>query len=419
MQVLTRPKPTPIFQYFRRLARFEAPTRVDWLLYFSALSVLHIPGILNFYNNNGLHNGYLQFAQSLLHGNLYLPQLPSYADMISFGGRYYLPYPPLPSVILMPFVALFGIAHVNTVFIALLMTSFNLYLVHKILTRLQIGQHLFPWLIAAFFLGTGYWYALFTSHHVYAFAQITSCMFQFLLLNELLGKRRWWLIGAYIGCTFLTRQFTLCYIVFALGYMLYLQRQEKQHTLFKNATALIGSLSVFVALYLLYNYLRFGNILDTGYEHILFIGVLNERVNQYGVFSTKYLLFNLYSFFIKGFNIEFRGPGLLQIKDMDLWGTSLLSASPFFVASLKAAWPPFLKWSGWITILCILTGILFYHNNGFHQVNTMRFSLDFLPLLFVLTALGFRHIPMWLVKGLVVYAVLLNIISFLIHMLYE
>jgi hypothetical protein len=49
----------------------------------------------------------------------------------------------------------------------------------------------------------------------------------------------------------------------------------------------------------------------------------------------------------------------------------------------------------------------------------MRFSLDFLPLLFVLTALGIRRLPVWLLRGMVVYAVLLNIIGFLIHSLYQ
>lgn len=408
-----------MLEYIRRISRFEAPRRQDWLFYFSALSILHIPGILNFYQNHGTNNAYLMFAKSLLQGQLSLPEMASYGDMIAYGGQHYLPYPPLPSLILLPFVALFGASQVNTVFIALVMTCINLYLVQKILVKLQIRQHLFPWLITAFFLGTGYWYALFTSHHVYAFAQITSCVFQFLILNEILGKKRWWLIGLFIGCTFLTRQFTVFYMVLALAFMLYRHRQQNKPVQIKEVATLLSSFGIIACLYLVYNYLRFGNFLDTGYSHILFIGVLNERVSQYGVFSTKYFLFNLYSFFIKGFHIDFEGPGLLKIKDMDLWGTSLLSASPFLIASVKAAWHPILKWGSWITIICILSGILFYHNNGFHQINTMRFSLDFLPLLFVLTALGTRRLPFWLVKGMVVYAILLNIISFLIHSIYQ
>ena len=151
----------------------------------------------------------------------------------------------------------------------------------------------------------------------------------------------------------------------------------------------------------------------------MYIGVLGERVNEYGVFSVKYFLFNLYSVLIKGFNIEFDGKTYLNIRDMDLWGTSLLAASPFLIASVKAKWPKILKVSAWVTIILILTGQLFYHNNGFHQINTSRFTLDFLPLLIVLTALGAKHIPRWLFKGMIGYAIILNVISFLIHYFYQ
>ena len=408
-----------MMQYLRRLARFESPTRLDWFIYFLLFTVLHIPGIINFYHKDGANNPYLLFAHSLLHGDLRLPAMPNYLDMIAFHGAYYLPYPPLPSVILLPFVAVFGVNHVNTVFVVVIMSCLNLFLLYQLLKRLAIDQIWVPWLIIAFFFGSGYWYALFTSHHVYAFAQITSCTFQLLLLCELFGKRRWWLIGAYIGCTFLTRQLTICYLIFALGYMWWLHSKQKVQIKIKDLFLLSLSCGFFIALYLLYNYARFGNPLDPGYANILFIGVLKERVDRYGVFSTRYLLFNLYTFFIKGFNIEFQGPALIQIKDMDLWGTSLLSASPFLIASLRAKWPATLKWSAWLTIFGILLGLLFYHNNGYFQTNTIRFSLDFLPLLFLLTALGIKDINPWLLKSLIGYAIFLNLLSFIIHYVYH
>lgn len=403
----------------RRLSRFETPSLQDWAIYFTAFIILQIPAIINFYYNDGIHNPYTCFAQSLLHGRLTLPPMDSYGDMIFYHGSYYLPYPPLPSIILAPFVALFGEGRVNTVAIATIMACISLYLMYRIFLRLQLVQHYYNWMILAVIFGTGYWFALFTSHHVYAFAHITSFLFQLLVINEILGKRRWWLVGFFIGCSFFTRQFTIFYAVFALGYMLYLHQSGKEKIRIKDVAALCGSIGFFIALYLAYNYARFGNLFDTGYQHIIYIGVLKERVQTYGVFSIKYFLFNLYSFLIKGFNIEFQGNTYLSIKDMDLWGTSLLAASPFLVASVKAEWPRILKISAWLTILLILSGQLFYHNNGFHQINTSRFSLDFLPLLVVLTALGINHIPRWLFKGMIVYAVLLNVISFLIHSIYQ
>jgi hypothetical protein len=406
-----------MFQRIEKLYRFESPSINDWLIYFAAFIVIQIPAIFNFYDNEGVDNPYLLFAQSLLHGDLvsWTPAKPG--DLIFYQGHFYLPYPPLPSIILLPFVAVLGPANVNTVVIATLMACISLFLVHKILLRLDTARQYLNWIILAIFFGTGYWFAIFTSHHVYAFAHITSFLFQLLIINELLGKRRWWLVGVYIGCTFLTRQLTLFYFLFAVGYMIYLNRSEKGKVTFKDLLALSLSVSVFVLTYLVYNYARFGNLFDTGYSHILYIGVLKERVDEFGVFSTKYFLFNLYTVLVKGFNIEFHGKSYLNITDMDLWGTSLLAASPFLVASIKSSWPKVLNISAWSTIILILMGQLFYHNNGFHQINTARFTLDFLPLLLVLTALGAKHVPLWLFKGMIGYAIILNVLGFLIHFL--
>lgn len=402
-----------------KLSRFDTPSISDWIIYFSAFVIIQAPAIFNFYDNASLNNPYILFAQSLLKGDLVIWPTVIHGDLIYFENNYYLPYPPFPSIILLPFVSLLGASHVNTVFIAIIMACISLYLMYKIFLRLEIVKDYFNWLMLAVFFGTGYWFAIFTSHHVYAFAQITSFLFQLLVIHELLGKRRWWLAGIYIGCAFLSRQFTIFYIFFALGYMLHLHRSQEGNINVRDFFALCLSTGSFVALYLVYNDMRFGNAFDTGYSYIMYIGVLGERVNEYGVFSVKYFLFNLYSVLIKGFNIEFDGKTYLNIRDMDLWGTSLLAASPFLIASVKAKWPKILKVSAWVTIILILTGQLFYHNNGFHQINTSRFTLDFLPLLIVLTALGAKHIPRWLFKGMIGYAIILNVISFLIHYFYQ
>jgi len=403
----------------RKLVLFESPTYIDWAIYFTAFIIIQTPAIINFYYNDGTHNPYIHFAQSLLNGHLNLPVTPNNGDLAYFNGNYYLPHPPLPGIILIPFVALFGAAHVNTVAIATVMACFCLYFIYNIFSKLKVDQEYMPWLIAAMVFGTGFWFALLTTHHVYAFAHITSFLFQLLLINEILGKRRWWLVSIFIGCTFLTRQFTILYVVFAAGYMFYLYKSEEAKITWKSVLSLLLPLSAFVFIYLLYNYARFGNFFDSGYTHIIYIGVLKERVQQYGVFNIKYVPFNLYSTLIKGFNIEFQGDNYLRIKDMDLWGTSLLSASPFLIASVKANWPKIVKASAWITLLLIYVGPLFYHNNGFEQVNSSRFTLDFLPLLIILTSLGVSKLPVWLMKGLIGYAILLNVIAFIIHLLYQ
>lgn len=407
-----------MYQKIIRLSQFQSPSRTDWLIYFVLFAIVQIPAIINFYYNDGVNNSYTLFAQSLLSGQVELPPMQDYGDMAYYNGKYYLPYPPLPAFILIPFVIILGPAMVNTVAIATLMACISLYTLYRIFQKLGIQQEHYFWLFLGFFFGTGYWLAIFNSHHNYSFAHITSCLFQLLLINELLGKKRWALIGLLIGCTFLTRQFTFLYVVFVLGYMVYLHTQYKSVTL-KNVFWLLFPVGVFIGIYLVYNYIRFGNFFETGYNYILYQWILKDRVETYGVFNARYFLYNLYCFFIKGFNIEFEGKTHLNIKDMDLWGTSLLSASPFLIASLKSSLPKIVKWASWITICLILFGQLFYHNNGWHQINASRFSLDFLPLLLVLTACGANSVPKWLLRGMIIYAVVLNLIAFAIHSIYQ
>lgn len=407
---------------------FKKLTVFHWAMILIAFFVIHLPAMINCRVNE---NVYANLAGSLEKGNLSIPentlplvpgtQVRNTGDLAFYNGKYYLPYPPAPAILLIPFVWAFGT--VNCVLIALLLSCLNILLLSSILHRLKIKENLMPWLIGGFIFGTSYWYVLLTSHHVYGFAEVVSVTGILLFLNELLGEKRAVWIGVFLGIAFLSRQFTIVLSLFALGYFIYYYRilpETKDIKLFWRKTILfLGLTGCFVVLYLAYNYLRFGNPFDSGYRHINFLGVLKERVAQYGVFSGHYVLYNLYNYLIKGFNIEFTGNTLLQIKDMDLFGSALLIASPFLVTAFKSGWDKLLRVFAWITVGIIFTGLLFYHNNGEEQVNACRFTLDFLPLLFILTAIGADKIPSWLFKSMVIYAIAVNLIANIIHLKYH
>jgi hypothetical protein len=57
-----------------------------------------------------------------------------------------------------------------------------------------------------------------------------------------------------------------------------------------------------------------------------------------------------------------------------------------------------------------LVHMLHYYNNGWVQLNAQRFSLDFLPVLWVLMALGTRHVEARWWKGLVAWSIGLNVL---------
>ena len=52
---------------------------------------------------------FVRLADAFLHGRIYLTEAPSWLnELIPKDGVWYVAYPPLPAVILVPFVALFG-----------------------------------------------------------------------------------------------------------------------------------------------------------------------------------------------------------------------------------------------------------------------------------------------------------------------
>ena len=114
------------------------------------------------------------------------------------------------------------------------------------------------------------------------------------------------------------------------------------------------------------------------------------RLDQYGLFSSAYVLFNAMYLFVQGFHLQFGGQTMTAPEAMDSSGTSLLAASPFV---LLAVFAPMRKAVvvGLLMIAVMAVPMLFYHSNGFSQYNVQRYTLDWLPILFVILALALNR----------------------------
>jgi len=56
------------------------------------------------------YNNYVLFADSLLHGHLWIDWPGPYIDAVLFDGQRFIVNDPVPSILLLPFVAVFGLA---------------------------------------------------------------------------------------------------------------------------------------------------------------------------------------------------------------------------------------------------------------------------------------------------------------------
>src|SRR4051794_38675647 len=78
---------------------------------------------------------YNYLADALLHGQLYLRNMPiRRLDLSLYQGRYYLYWGPLPAVLMIPLIGLFGV-HFSDIFFTLLIGAGNVALIALLLRR--------------------------------------------------------------------------------------------------------------------------------------------------------------------------------------------------------------------------------------------------------------------------------------------
>ena len=118
--------------------------------------------------------------------------------------------------------------------------------------------------------------------------------------------------------------------------------------------------------------------------------------------------------FLQGFHVVFGGEDMLTIKRLDTMGTAITFASPFIFYAFRARWSKMLHMGAWVTITFCLIHMMLYYNNGWNQANCQRFTMDFMPVLMLLVALGVDRSKGNLWKYAITYSIILNIIAYIV-----
>ena len=161
----------------------------------------------------------------------------------------------------------------------------------------------------------------------------------------------------------------------------------------------------------LYNFRRFHSVFDSGYTHN--VSVLDKDYLNYkeGFFSLKHIPANLYLLLFKApepvlkERVQFvlRFP-YLKVNDI---GMAIWFTSPLFIYLLKARRASYTI-SATIGIFTLMIPSLVYFGLGTSQFG-YRYSLDFLPLLFLILLTGFRGELPSLAKILITFGIVFDI----------
>ncbi len=326
------------------------------------------------------YNNFVLLADALRYGHAWIDWPGAYIDALPYAGRYYVIEAPLPALLLLPFVAVFGL-QTNQTILAVVLTGIAIGAAWELGERLEVRRTSIAWICAFLLAGTDLlWCGMLGD--VWFLAHVSAVCFTMLALVELAGKRRGWLVALFAACAFESR-FSMALALPVYAYLLW--RAHGRRSMASFASVLAGVAVLWVA----YNFARWGVWNDIGYAAWY-------HQDQAGMptgspFRFEYLPYQLWSFFVQAPAQIAEFPGLRP----EYSGVALTWTSPALVVAFFARRP--LRWviALWAATLLIAGPNFLYYVNGYAQFG-MRHALDFEPFLVALMLLAVRErIALW------------------------
>jgi hypothetical protein len=319
---------------------------------------------------------YVYQSQAFLEGRADLQGFPEYyLDLVSYEGKYYMASPPMPALVLLPAVAVWG-EDTDQVRISMLIGAVNVALVWILLARLGVDGRK-RWLLTVLFgLGTVHWEVA-THGTTWFFAEIVAVLFLLLSLIEHFGRRRAFLVGLLLGFAVMSR------LPILLGGIFFLVTLSQQDGFPRRPLQFLAGLALPLAFLGYFNFVRFGNPLDSGYFAHSYAAYFAADVEKYGFFSLHYIPKQLYTLLLMPPEYIDHFPFLRPSPD----GMSILLTTPAVFYAVRARYSETVNlWAG-IAVLAILLPIVLWFSTGWVQFG-YRYSLDFFPFLLILISSG-------------------------------
>ena len=327
---------------------------------------------------HSVYNSYELQAKAWLDGKVYLENGSryQYLELAIYNGKYFVSFPPFPSVVLLPFVIIFG-DNVPNNFIIFVISTITCIIAYTILRRQETGQ------IVSIFLAFMYVFAsnitsMTMNGGVWFIAQALNMLLCTIAIDSFLKNKRalvYLFLALAVGC----RPFSAVYMIAVFAFYCIKDKNKKLKEFVKdNLMPLIPAIVVAV-IYMIYNYVRFDNPLEFGHNYLP--EFLRE---QNGQFSIEYLFNNLKYLFLNPIFIDWNIE-----KGLNMPFCFLIANPLFIVAAYEGIKKVVQNHKISITRLIFLTGIainiilLCLHKTlGGWQFGA-RYTCDFLAIAFL------------------------------------
>lgn len=346
---------------------------------------------------------YIYLANSFLQGKAYLDPLPkSTFDLISFKGKWYVPGGITPAILLIPFVAVFGV-QISDILYGVVLGTINVSLMYLLLSDITKSTKIKIWLTALFGLGTVHWWVS-SVGSVWFNAQLVAVLFMILFMRATL-KDKYWQAGFYFSLAFLSRPPIIFSILFYILYNYF--KENTLGTVIKRMVPFGIMVCGGLTLMLTYNYLRFDHPLDFGYGYVQGTNSLTTAYTTGGGFNISYMPCNIYVSLLGMPNIPSNPlPNLNQTCShlhtimptfgklsvfFNPIGMSIFLTTPAFLLIFRADIKNKLVLTSWSGILGTLAILWTYHTTGWVQFG-YRYVLDISVYIFILLANAIKKI---------------------------
>jgi hypothetical protein len=352
-------------------------------------------------------NHFALMADAWLHRRLDLggppPDYTGYNDFAVFHDKYYVSFPPLPAVLLLPLVALAKDAsEVRDGWFFVLFAGLGPSVLYLALDKLKrAGRSMRSRaenvaLALSFAFGTVYWFTA-VQGTVWFAAHVVAVVFAAGYLFASIDADRPLLAGLCLGCAIATRTpFFFAFPLFLCELVRRARTGKVTDPFFGFSPRELGVRGALFAAPLVailgvlawHNEARFGDPTEFGHKYLAI--VWQARIEKWGLFSVHYLGKNLGVMLTAMPFIGVKG----QPFKINAHGLALTVTSPFFA---WAFWPRrsarektrFAYRALAVTALLVALPDLLYQNTGWIQFG-YRFSNDFSPFLIAMIAVGRR-----------------------------
>jgi hypothetical protein len=331
---------------------------------------------------------FVRLADAFLHGRLYVLEAPSWLnELVPGGGGWYVVYPPVPALLLLPFVAIFGIEFPQQL-ASCLFGAVSVGLAWLLFGRFSLDLRRRLVLTVVFGFGTVFWYVAETGSAWYL-GHVSAVMFSTGAVILALDRRWSVLVGLFLGLAAISRLpvalgcVGVLMLILRIGWPIRIPTDRRRAV--RDTIAFGIGMAIPVVAYFGYNLARWGSLMDQGYTRIP--GVLEDPIyEKYGIFAIEYIPRHIHAIFLRSWNFV-DDPPFFQPS---WWGLGLFLTTPLFIWLVRARLQDPRVLGSVVAIALVAIPIVTHGNVGIAQFG-YRFSLDVQVFLFVILATVFER----------------------------